>query len=160
MAVNRIAGALTLILGGWSLGRSLLHSTLREKRRLELLCKCIEELRYEVTKLETPLPQLLDRLEREKELTGGNHTPTESGDFPSRWRAFSFALLLDDEVKETVAELGLSLCRSHEPEKCFERAALSLNRCRDVLEKSCAERRQLLKPLCACAGVLLALMLW
>ena len=160
MAVSRLAGALIVMIGAWLLGRSFSLASERELKRLELLRRCLDELRYEVTKLETPLPELLARLEREAELTGENYVPPETGDFQSRWRAFSAALALEEEVRQTVAELGESLSRSHEPEKCFALAEQRLTRAQTALEQRCEERKRLGAPLLKCVGVLLALLLW
>ena len=59
-----------------------------------------------------------------------------------------------------MAELGESLSRSHEPEKCFALAEQRLTRAKLALEQRCEERKRLGAPLLKCAGVLLALLLW
>ena len=51
MAVSRLAGALILMVGAWLFGRSFSLASERELKRLELLRRCLDELRYEVTKL-------------------------------------------------------------------------------------------------------------
>ena len=158
--MNRLWGALLLLFGCWQTGRCFYTQKRNELRRIELLLDLLREMESEVVQLETPLPLLLSRLEQKEGLTSPDYAPLPTGDFSERWKRFASALLVGAEVREDVEQMGLSLCRSHEPEKVFAPVYKKLERSRRELEKSCAERKRLAPALGACGGALLALILW
>lgn len=155
----RLLGALLLLLGCWQTGQSLYISKRRELERMELLLDLLREMESEIVQLETPLPLLLGRMEQSG-LTRSDYAPLPAGDFSEQWAHFAASLLLRAEVREVVGALGLSLCRSHEPEKVFTLVRQKLERSRAELESCCTERRRLAPALGACGGALLALILW
>ena len=158
--MNRLWGALLLLLGCWQTGRCFYWQKQNELRRIELLLDLLREMENEAVQLETPLPQLLSRLERTDGLTSSDYAPLPTGDFPERWKHFASALPVSAEVREAMEQAGLSLCRSHEPEKVLVPVRQKLERSRREAEASCAERKRLAPALGACGGALLALILW
>ena len=157
--MNRILGALLLLLGCWQTGQRFYTCKRRELERVELLLDLLGEMESEIVQLETPLPLLLRRMEQAG-LTHPDYAPLPTGDFTERWTHFASSLPVSTEVRELISALGLSLCRSHRPEKVFAPVRQKLERCRAELESCCRDRKRLAPALGACGGALLALMLW
>ena len=158
--MRRLWGTLLLLLGCWQTGKSLYRTKREELQRVDRLLYYLQEMEGEVMRLETPLPVLLERMEKEEKLTAPDYVPLPSEDFSERWTHFAASLPVGTEVCKLIEALGLSLCRDQEPEKVFSLVHLKLEQCREELEKICGERRRLAPALGACGGVLLALMLW
>ena len=157
--MNRLLGSLLLLLGCWQTGQSFYTHKRRELKRVELLLDLLREMESEIVQLETPLPLLLRRMEQAG-LTGPDYAPLPVGDFSAQWTHFASSLLVGTEVREIISTLGLSLCRSHQPEKVFASVRQKLEKYRAELESCCRERKRLAPALGACGGALLALILW
>ena len=158
--MKRLLGAVLLLLGSWQTGRCFYTRKRDELERVERLLELLRELECEIVRLETPLPQLLSRMEQVETLCPTDYAPLPAGDFSARWRHFTSALAVSEEVQAAMKEMGLSLCRSQEPEKVFFSVGQKLERNRTELERCCAERKRLAPALGACGGALLVLMLW
>ena len=157
--MNRLLGALLLLLGCWQTGQSFYIRKRRELERVELLLDLLRELESEIVQLETPLPLLLSRMEHSA-LINSDYAPLPAGDFSERWEHFASSLLVGAEVREVISALGRSLCRSREPEKIFAPVRQKLEKSRAELESCCKERKRLAPALGACGGALLVLILW
>ncbi len=162
MLTKLVGGALVLAAcGAAGLRRS---RELKERVRvLETLRPAVERLRAEICWLQTPLPEALERLAREKGglfagLAGcGERLRNES--FDALWREALSALALPAEETSVLTELGRRLASGDDPERAFAFALERLEQLRQTAREEARGKCRLSAALGLCAGALLVILL-
>lgn len=119
----------------------------------------LEELRSEIRFRHTPMPQLMQRLCERKCLFNTPPVFREEEDFGQQWKSVVSAMALDEDCREALCGMGLSLSGGEDPDKSVELAAAVLVRCAERQERETERRGRVPMTVGLCSGALLAVLL-